>query len=156
MLHIVLIQRLGCKKIVGEIWSCNENALQTWDSKMTWKIFIDMAPSFWFFWSFLAKSISFYLRNQIYTALGFQKYSHCNKVLYIPSLTIPFYSVVSLLTKKLPIFAKEHLIKAWAKRGPSLFEVSHHRGIHSHSVFADKVPLNFWIFEWKLVGLLFG
>ena len=73
---------------------------------MTWKIFIDMAASFWFFSSFLAKSISFYFRNQIYTALGFQKYSHCNKVLYISPWTIPFYtSDVSLLTKKSLIFA---------------------------------------------------
>ena len=80
--------------------------IQTWDSKMTWKIFIDMAASFWFFSSFLAKSISFYFRNQIYTALGFQKYSHCNKVLYISPWTIPFYtSDVSLLTKKSLIFA---------------------------------------------------
>ena len=79
---------------------------QTWDSKMTWKFFIDMAASFWFFSSFLAKSISFYFRNQIYTALGFQKYSHCNKVLYISPWTIPFYtSDVSLLTKKSLIFA---------------------------------------------------
>ena len=79
---------------------------QTWDSKMTRKIFIDMAASFWFFSSFLAKSISFYFRNQIYTALGFQKYSHCNKVLYISPWTIPFYtSDVSLLTKKSLIFA---------------------------------------------------
>ena len=79
---------------------------QTWDSKMTSKIFIDMAASFWFFLSFLAKSISFYFRNQIYTALGFQKYSHCNKVLYISPWTIPFYtSDVSLLTKKSLIFA---------------------------------------------------
>ena len=62
--------------------------------------------SFWFFSSFLAKSISFYFRNQIYTALGFQKYSHCNKVLYISPWTIPFYtSDVSLLTKKSLIFA---------------------------------------------------
>ena len=82
--------------------TCN----QTWDSKMTSKIFIDMAASFWFFSSFLAKSISFYFRNQIYTALGFQKYSHCNKVLYISPWTIPFYtSDVSLLTKKSLIFA---------------------------------------------------
>ena len=73
---------------------------------MTWKIFIDMAASFWFFSSFLAKSISFYFWNQIYTALGFQKYSHCNKVLYISPWTIPFYtSDVSLLTKKSLIFA---------------------------------------------------
>ena len=65
-----------------------------------------MAASFWFFSSFLAKSISFYFRNQIYTALGFQKYSHCNKVLYISPWTIPFYtSDVSLLTKKSLIFA---------------------------------------------------
>ena len=83
-----------------------ENWHQTWDSKMTSKIFIDMAASFWFFLSFLAKSISFYFRNQIYTALGFQKYSHCNKVLYISPWTIPFYtSDVSLLTKKSLIFA---------------------------------------------------
>ena len=46
---------------------------QTWDSKMTSKIFIDMAASFWFVSSFLAKSISFYFGIQIYTALGFQK-----------------------------------------------------------------------------------
>ena len=79
---------------------------QTWDSKMTSKISIDMAASFYFFSSFLAKSISFYFRNQIYTALGFQKYSHCNKVLYISPWTIPFYtSDVSLLTKKSLIFA---------------------------------------------------
>ena len=73
---------------------------------MTSKIFIDMAASFWFFLSFLAKSISFYFRNQIYTALGFQKYSHCNKVLYISPWTIPFYtSDVSLLTKQGKIVA---------------------------------------------------
>ena len=73
---------------------------------MTSKIFIDMAASFWFFLSFLAKSISFYFSNQIFTALGFQKYSHCNKVLYISPWTIPFYtSDVSLLTKKSLIFA---------------------------------------------------
>ena len=90
---------------------------QTWDSKMTSKIFIDMAASFWFFLSFLAKSISFYFRNQIFTALGFQKCSQCNKVLYISPWTILFYtSDVSLLTKKIADFCRFLYMRKW---GPS-------------------------------------
>ena len=82
----------------------------TWDCKMASIFFIYMAAN-WLLISliFSAKKQFTFFGNQFYTALGFQKYSHCPEVKYISHWTIPFYlSVVSLVTKKSSIFAKSY------------------------------------------------